>query len=342
MMSNAFFSKKLISTSANIIFAMSESASAKKTNCFVVTLSPELIKQLKHVLETSCWELSDAPSCVFHAKKEKTSVSAYRSGKLLVQGKGTQDFVEFILEPLTGVGIENESAAASILPFQSAHAGTDESGKGDFFGPLVISCVFVANQQTASALEQAGARDSKLIKDDTRISSIAAQIKRIVHGQFSIVAIGPAAYNRLYNSMWNLNSLLAWGHARAIENMLEKAPECTHAISDQFANPKLIERALLKNGRSIRLEQFTKGERDIAVAAASILARDAFVAKMKELSASCGMDLPKGAGTQVDVIAKHLFNAGGADLLGSVAKMHFRTARKAMGLPPDDELFPLS
>ena len=297
-----------------------------KTTCLVKNLEPDQLAKLKTILTDSGWEMSSAPYCLFKASREKTSVAAYTSGKLVVQGKGLQDFVEFILEPqITGVELPAEKE-----PF-SAHAGIDESGKGDFFGPLVIACAFVADEETADRLGDLGVRDSKQIKSDARITEIARKITEILGKRYAVVAIGPEAYNRAYAKIGSLNRLLAWGHARALENLLEKVPECTAALSDKFGDEHLIRNALMEHGRQIRLDQRTKAESDIAVAAASILARAEFVRRIALLGSVAGVpELPKGAGSKVDEIAAEIARKGGAELLEKVSKNHFTTFAKAL------------
>ena len=164
--------------------------------CFVVTLTPAQMDALRISLENiSAWEFSSGPYMLFKAAREKTQVTAYRSVKLVVQGAGTQDFVEFVLEPLIGL-TPDESEPPPLLEFKDPHAGIDESGKGDFFGPLVVACVFVADAATAESLAKAGVRDSKAIKDDAKIASLSEKVKTTVRGKFGIVVIGPEAYNR--------------------------------------------------------------------------------------------------------------------------------------------------
>lgn len=314
---------------------MEKTPSQVRKNFVFELLRPEMLALREKLLERS-WTIVEAPYMVFKASSEKVSVAAYESGKLVVQGANAQDFVEFILEPeiLKEKAFEGamERNIETPAPF-SPHAGMDESGKGDFFGPLVVACVFVADEESARKLAEIGVRDSKLIKNDKIILRIASEIRKIVNGKFSIVAIGPEAYNSFYEKIQSLNRLLAWGHARALENLLEKAPECTAALADKFGDESLIRNALLKAGRSIRLDQRTKAESDIAVGAASILARAEFVRRMTELGEKHGVLLPKGAGEQVDRVAAQLALAGGATLLRQVAKMHFRNSFKALGLP---------
>lgn len=298
----------------------------KKKTSFVKELETAQLRQLQGILPERGWELTEAPYCLYKASKDKTTVAAYTSGKLVVQGKGTSDFVEFILEPyITGVDLPVERE-----PF-SPHAGIDESGKGDFFGPLVIACAYVENEQVAEELSALGVRDSKQIKSDKKITGIAREIAGILNGRFALVVIGPEAYNRAYAKIGSLNRLLAWGHARALENLLEKAPQCPAAIADKFGDEHLIRNALLENGRKIRLDQRTKAESDIAVAAASILARAEFVRRLDALAAVAGVDvLPKGAGSPVDSTAAQIAGSGGADLLEKISKKHFTTFEKAV------------
>jgi len=203
--------------------------------------------------------------------------------------------------------------------------GIDESGKGDYFGPLVIAAVFVdATTQTELALMQV--RDSKKISDG-RILEIAPDIKTVC--PYSVIAIGPQKYNELYSKIRNLNRLLAWGHAKALENLLERVP-CARAISDQFGDERFILTALQERGRKIVLEQRTKAESDLAVAAASILARAEFLLRLRRLSDEVGTTLPKGASPAVELAAKMVVKKHGQERLGTVAKLHFKTTKAVL------------
>lgn len=207
--------------------------------------------------------------------------------------------------------------------------GIDESGKGDYFGPLVIAAVFVdATTQSELALMQV--RDSKKISDG-RILEMAPDIKTVC--PHSIIAIGPQKYNELYAKIKNLNRLLAWGHAKALENLLERGVSCERAISDQFGDERLILNALQEKGRKIVLEQRTKAESDLAVAAASILARAEFLLRLKRLSDEIGTTLPKGASPAVELAARMVVKKHGQERLGTVAKLHFKTTKAVLGEP---------
>jgi len=204
--------------------------------------------------------------------------------------------------------------------------GIDESGKGDYFGPLVIAAVYV-DLVTESELTLMNVRDSKKISDG-RILEMSPEIRMIC--PHSIIVIGPQRYNELYTKIRNLNRLLAWGHAKALETLLERV-SCGRAISDQFGDERLILNVLQEKGRTIVLEQRHKAESDIAVAAASILARAEFLLRLKRLSDEIGTALPKGASPAVELAGRMLVKRHGEERLGSVAKLHFRTTQAVLG-----------
>lgn len=204
--------------------------------------------------------------------------------------------------------------------------GIDESGKGDYFGPLVIAAVFVDSSSEAD-LSLMGVRDSKKVSDG-RILQMAPDIRAAC--RHSVVAIGPQRYNELYAKIKNLNRLLAWGHARALENILQQV-DCPLAISDQFGDQQLIMNALQEKGKKIRLVQHTKAEADLAVAAASILARAEFLLRLQRLSQDVGTSLPKGASPAVELAARMVMKKHGRERLGTVAKLHFKTTERVAG-----------
>lgn len=201
-----------------------------------------------------------------------------------------------------------------------AHIGTDESGKGDFFGPLVIAGV-LADEKSAQYFRELGIKDSKKLSDK-KMLMLAAEIKKTA--PHSIIAISNAKYNELYSNIKNLNKLLAWGHARAIENILEHNT-CEYALSDKFGDESLIKSALMKNGQSIRLEQMCKAESDISVAAASVLARATFVEKMEAMEQTYGLKFQKGCSGLVKDVAAEFIKKYGKARLKEVCKAHFKT-----------------
>lgn len=210
--------------------------------------------------------------------------------------------------------------------------GTDESGKGDYFGPLVCAAVCV-DEITAGELRSAGVRDSKTCSDP-EIRELAEKIKELCAGRFGILEISPEKYNTLYDQMRtegkNLNTLLAWGHARVLEELLKKV-DCKIAIADQFADKRYILGKLQARGRTIQLIQMHRAEQNIAVAAASILARARFVEKIAALSKKYAMTFPLGASAAVIKAGKQFTAKNGLPNLPLVAKMHFRTTAEVSG-----------
>lgn len=213
---------------------------------------------------------------------------------------------------------------------QIERIGIDESGKGDYFGPLVIAAVFV-DATTQGELRLMEVRDSKKISDG-RVLEMAPDIKTIC--PHSVIAIGPQKYNELYAKIKNLNRLLAWGHAKALENLLERGVTCERAISDQFGDERLILNVLQEKGQKITLEQRPRAESDLAVAAASILARAEFLIRLKRLSSEVGTTLPKGASPAVELAAKMVVKKHGQDRLGTIAKLHFKTTKAVLAKLP--------
>ncbi len=209
------------------------------------------------------------------------------------------------------------------------HFGVDESGKGDFFGPLVIAGAYTNENITRHLLDH-GIMDSKRIKSDKRIRELAAVVKETPGLSYDIIELQPAKYNEMYESFANLNRLLAWGHATVIANLAVKQPSCPRALSDQFANPRELKMALQKKNCSIELQQRTKAESDIAVAAASILAREKFIDWIENTSEKLGQNLPKGASSLVKETGRELVRVHGDEILRDNAKLHFKTAREIL------------
>ncbi|HVF71143.1 MAG TPA: ribonuclease HIII [Chthoniobacterales bacterium] len=289
-------------------------------------LTSEQAAKLRDLLKSLGFEFGERPYTLFFAQKNKLSVAVYEKGpKVLLQGKGIEDFVQFELEPKileeAKLGYEEVHSPEMFEP----HFGIDESGKGDFFGPLVIAGVYVEREVARQFLD-AGIQDSKRIGSDKRIRDLAEVIRSTPGAIGNTVAIGPERYNDLYEKFGNLNSLLGWGHARVIENLLERRPDCPRALSDKFADASVIEKALLQRGQKIRLEQRTKAESDVAVAAASILAREAFIDWLERRGKALGVKLGRGVSLDVKEVAKKVVENGGPAALRQVAKVHFRTA----------------
>ncbi|NJK92508.1 MAG: ribonuclease HIII, partial [Blastochloris sp.] len=260
---------------------------------FTFQLNAEQGKTLQKLVSEQQFEISELPYGHFRASKGKCGVQYYHSGKVVIQGKGAREFIEFYMEPLVmqeaRLGYEEELNPEMYSP----HFGIDEAGKGDFFGPLVIAGAYV-DAGIGRKLREKGIRDSKTVASDKRIFELADIVREVVGPRWEVVSIGPKRYNEMYGQFRNLNRLLAWGHVKVIENLAKKVPDCPRALSDQFARADVLERELAKKKLSLKLEQRTKGESDLAVAAASILAREGFLLGMNKLSEQVAKFCQKG------------------------------------------------
>ena len=299
---------------------------------FTHKLSEAQVLHLREVILGKGFVLGKLEYGHFSARKGKCVLQMYLSGKLVVAGKEAREFIEFTLEPeILGearLGYEKVRNPEMYAP----HFGVDESGKGDLFGPLVVAGVYV-DEDTADRLVEIGVRDSKTITTDKKIAELAEEIGKTVRGGMELITIGPERYSDLYGKFGNLNRMLAWAHGKVIANLHAKVPSCPRALSDQFANPRLVEGELRKQGVEIQLQQRTKAESDIAVAAASIVARAEFVRQLGRLSMEAGRELAKGCGAGVKKQAEEIFKIQGREGLAKLCKTHFRTFAEAVGDP---------
>ena len=310
---------------------------AHRVTTFTTKLGEEQSARLEKLVRDGTFQFREVPHARFCAVKPDVSVTLYLSSKLVVQGKGAKEFVEFVLEPEVLMAARHGYEDVLDPTRMDPRLGVDESGKGDFFGPMCIAGVYV-NAEVIAAWKGVGIRDSKNITSDAQVGRLAKAIRETRGCVWNVVAIGNEAYNRVHAANGSVNRILAWGHARVIENLLGQAarmsPPPVRAISDQFAASKdLLERALMKAGRSIELVQRHKAEEDVAVAAASILARDEYVTRLRKLGQQHGIELPKGASDLVEAAARDFVSRHGPDALANVAKMHFRTSYRVLGLP---------
>src|SRR5256885_7959122 len=297
-------------------------------NCYTNGLTQQQVRKLRALLEESGFEFAPKEWTICFAQKNKLSVAVYEKGpKVLVQGRGAEEFVQFELEPKVlgqaKLGYEEVHSPEMCEP----HFGVDESGKGDFFGPLVISGVYT-DRGIARKLLDSGVVDSKRIGSDARIRTLADTIRKTSQGLVETVLISPAKYNELYEKFSNLNRLLGWGHARVIENLLERKPACPRSLTVQFADARVIKESLLRHARHIVIEQRPRAESDIAVAAASIIAREAFINWLERKGKELAVRLARGVSPGVKETAKKLVETNGPEALRDVAKVHFRTAHE--------------
>jgi len=292
---------------------------------FVATIDTALAAQMMKDLKTQGFEFSTPAHTIFSAKKEGVSCTLYKSGKLSVQGKKMSAFIEFYLEPhilkqfqYTYKDLEVEAQNTSMD--LTGHIGIDESGKGDYFGPLCIAGVFAEGKDIVK-LRQIGVKDSKTLSP-----AMIIQLAHKIRQEFAhhIVKINPPKYNELITQFKNLNRLLAWGHATAIEQLTAKTG-CRNVLIDQFADEHVVITALKRKNLNLDLKQRHRGEEDVVVAAASILARCAFVEGIELLEKQFHQALPKGASAKTITAARLFVRSYGREELGKIAKLHFKT-----------------
>ncbi len=306
-----------------------EAPSPKPITLHTCALTVQQAQKLRAILAERQWKFEERPYTLYFAQKDRLTVAVYEKGpKCVVQGRGTQEFVQFTLEPeVLGEARFGYEEVHNPEMFQP-HFGVDESGKGDFFGPLVIAGVYTDGTNTRTLMD-AGIQDSKRIGSDARIREIGKKIRDTEGVAFSTITLAPQKYNELYKKFGNLNRLLGWGHAKVIENLIDQRPDCPRALSDKFANPVLIQRAFGEKARHIQLDARTKAESDVAVAAASILARERFINWMRDTSRELDVTLPRGSSDpQVKVLGRELVARLGPEVLLRVAKVHFKTAHE--------------
>lgn len=288
---------------------------------FTTKIDLLLANKLEADLVNQGFELSQPPYTVFSARKKGVTCVLYESGKLVVQGKEMKEFIEFYLEPeiLQSFNFTHPEANLDMTP----RIGMDEAGKGDFFGPLCVAALY-ADENGIKQLLKLGVKDSKRFNDESLL-----KLAKKIREQFPYTAIRlfPKKYNELHGKFKNLNRLLGWAHASALGDLSQKTG-CKKALLDQFASEHVMESALKQKKIDLDFNQKVRGEEDIVVAGASILARAAFLDGMKTLSDEVEMELPKGASAKVIAVAKKLVQKFGAEVLEKVAKTHFKTMKE--------------
>ena len=290
---------------------------------------------LRQALERSGAERREAKGSgeLWRYALDGVTVTLWRTGTVRVQGKG--EGLKVLQRLVEQFAVPEERGAAAVpgvdLPRDRPWIGVDESGKGDFFGPLVSAAVLVA-PDAVDGLVAAGVQDSKKLTDK-RVRALAPAVRRLT--THALTRVAPPRYNALYADFRKegkrLNQLLAWAHVRSLRTLLDAAAEPpAYAIVDQFADARVVEAAARGWTADLRIVQFPRAEADVAVAAASVLAREAFLDWLRDASARTGVELPKGASPAVVAAGRQLAARGGREALGEVAKLHFATTEQVL------------
>jgi len=319
---------------------MTMDGSTKKT-CFTFELTDPQQQQLYGIVLAGNYRERKVPYAAWSAAGDKVGITLYEKvshgkRKLCVQGAGAEDFVLFTLEPqvlgAASLGYERELNPELFAP----HAGSDESGKGDYFGPLVV-CTAFSDERLMTRMRELGVKDCKQMTDKAVLATGAALRQLLGENGYAVVKLGPPAYNRLYAKMKNINRMLAWAHAMAIEELLTKRSDCKRVVVDQFAPTEAtIARALKPLGKAAEVVQRHKAEDDIAVAAASVIAREVFLRECQKMAAEMFPGDPEArtptgsSDPRVEALAAAQVRVHGPTWLMNHVKAHFRTTDKVL------------
>ena len=323
---------------------MSEEPSQKTS--FTYELTNDQQELLLGIMVNGNYRRREVPYSLYSIEGDHFNATLYQKEKhgkrkLCIQGSKARDFVEFVLEPnvLGGATLGYEEVLNPEL--FAAHAGSDESGKGDYFGPLVVCCAYT-DPELSREMQRLGVKDCKQMTDAAVLTAGAKLRALLGPTGYAVVKLGPAAYNRLYAKIRNINRMLAWAHGTAIEELLEKRPQCNRVVVDQFAPTEAtIRRALKTRGKAATVEQHHKAESDIAVAAASVIARELFlrdIQRMREEVFGCPASdaeevrkIPIGSSDpRVRQLAEEMVKTHGPVWLMNHAKAHFQTTDKVL------------
>jgi ribonuclease HIII len=299
---------------------------ASRKTLYTIKLDDDRMTLLEGVCQEKMWDPYEVDYARFAFKGPKVNVVGYKSGKVVIQGKGTEEFIVDVLEPqVTGEARFGYDEVHHPEWFES-HAGLDESGKGDFFGPIVCATV-IADRAAVEAWLKAGIRDSKKISDGP-IVKLDQMIRATPGVVVEVVFCGMRKYNELMAKPGaNVNRLMAWQHAKALEVALKKKP-VKWGLLDQFSKQPLVQRYF--KDTDFDLQMRTRAESDPVVAAASVVARAEYVRQMGKLSDRFGQKLQKGASARVKEQAGEIIRTLGPEALGDFAKLHFRTAHEVV------------
>jgi len=304
-----------------------EEEKPKKLSSYTVKLEDAQMEKLRGLLVERGWTPFDVAYARFAFKADhlKVNLTAYESRKVVIAGKGTEDFVRDVLEPEVTLAPKLGYDEVLHPDWFESHAGLDESGKGDFFGPVVAATV-VAGRPAVEAWIKVGVKDSKKLAE-SQIMVFDKMIRETPGVAAKTFVLTMGKYNELMARKGaSLNRLLGWMHANAAEKALAQIP-VPWGLLDQFSEQPLVQRELARKAvKNFELRMRTKAEEDPVVAAASVVARAEYVRQMHALSQLFGAKLQKGASALVKEQAAEIIRKFGARALGDFAKLHFRTA----------------
>ncbi|MFH0946698.1 MAG: ribonuclease HIII [Planctomycetota bacterium] len=290
-----------------------------------VQVIPEAVaERIRAQLEQDGFRLGSAPYATFEAVGSDVRVTYYpKKQKLLLQGNGTGGLLVRLSE-LLGPPPEDRSEPADHQ-IEETTIGSDESGKGDYFGSLVVAGCRV-EPKDLPWIEKMGVKDSKLASRHAILMLEGRILDRL---ETAVVELEPVEYGRRHEETGNVNRILGEAHARVIRE-LRKSGGCNRAVVDRFGGEHLVRDALGRAGKNLTLIQIPRAEANPAVACASFIARARFLRSLERLSDEVGVDLLPGASREVEDCARKVAAVGGRELLARVAKMHFKTTQRVL------------
>ena len=305
-------------------------------NCVVFKLDERLHDKLIKFYKN--YELEKKPPySKFAAKNYDVTITLYDSGKVMFQGIGAdieasiwQSMQSKITGKPTENTVKNKEKAKEDIEFYVYYSsiGSDETGCGDFFGPVVVVATYV-NKNKINELTKLGIKDSKKITD-SKILEIAPQLMKDIPYTFYVLCnkdFNDLVLNKNYN-MVQIKTIL---HNKVLMDLNNKYhPDYKHAVIDKFVNEKKYF-SYLKDDETtlINIKFYTKGEsKCMSVAAASVIARYIFLKEMDKLNNISGYNLHKGAGIEVDNQIKQIIEEKGKEYLYNIAKISFANYKK--------------
>ena len=269
---------------------------------------------------------------IFQADEEDTVVTLYESGKVVFQGVSADVDANFWKETekiLTGSYPEEKEKKKKEEPEDNtdyyfiSSIGSDEVGKGDYFGPIVVTASYV-NKNDISFLEGLGVKDSKKITDEKII-------KKIPH---ETIILNNIEFNDMVRKGYNINKINSILHNRAILGLLKKDNySYDMVVMDQFTPARNYFGYLKDTGDNIfRKITFTTKAEDkcLSVACSSIISRYTFMNEMDKISKEVDKVLPLGASVMVDEAGKDLVNRYGKEILEKYAKINYNNTKKIL------------
>ncbi len=270
------------------------------------------------------------PYAIFQAQEEDTVITLYESGKAMFQGTSADVDAAMWGTVLDNTKEKQEEQKKKDQKYHNCSSvGSDEVGTGDYFGPIVVTAAYV-KKEDVEKLEKLGVGDSKKITDD-KIKKITPELIKIV--KYRSMILTNKEYNEKYTKDINMNKIKAILHNKVLyQLMTEEKPNVDYIVVDEFARENRYYEYL--NGipniqRNITF--MTKAEdKNLAVAAASIISRYIFLKEFDKLSDSIHIPLPKGAGRDVDEIGEEIVEKYGKEKLQEIAKVNFKNTDRIL------------